>query len=269
MLKEETNISISSLKNIFQQYIPKEQFEDFVFDYMANMVLEDQPDNENDVVALVADFLSDQLKYNLDEVRTVSKEIYEKMLKSGLKSERKAIIAEKLEKSIKLSDMRVGSQNTITSLNFDPKSLTVEHDKVLLDFTGTEVISGKNTKSEGLRKHMEEMEKAKAGLSELIIHHSRDESHKVDINIPSFTIQVGGKTLLEDAALKINFGKRYVLIGRNGIGKTTLLNYICKKEFDGIPKHLQILHVEQEVIANDNVIYFKNYLNFLNLLFLY
>ena len=250
---EPTNISLDSLKTIFQQYIPKNQFDDFVFDHMANMVLEDQPDNENDVIALVSDFLSDQLKYNFDEVKSASKEIYDKMLKAGLKSERKAIIAEKLEKSIKLSEMRVGSLNTITSLNFDPRTLAVETDKILMDFSGTDVISGKKTRSEGLRKHQEEIEKQKANLSELIIHHSRDESHKVDINVPNFTLQIGGKTLLDEAALKINFGKRYVLIGRNGIGKTTLLNYIVRKEFQEIPKHLQILHVEQEVIANDNV----------------
>jgi len=257
MIKEETNISITSLKNIFQQYIPKDQFDDFIFDYMANMVLEDQPDNENEVVSLIVDFLSDQLKYNLDEVHSVSKEIYEKMLKCGLKSERKAIIAEKLDKSIKLSDMRVGSLNTITSLNFDPKSLTIETNKVLLDFTGVDIISGKKTKSEGLRKHMEELQKQKENLAEIMIHHSRDESHKVDINVPRFMIQVGGKTLMDDASLKINFGKRYVLIGRNGIGKTTLLNFIAKKEIEGIPKHLQILHVEQEVVANENVILFR------------
>ena len=148
--------------------------------------------------------------------------------------------------------MRVGSLNTITSLNFDPKSLAMDKDRVLVDYTGMN-IAGPKTKSDGLKKHMEEMEKQKAGLSELIIHHTRDESHKVDINIPTFLIQIGGKTLLEDASLKINFGRRYVLIGRNGIGKTTLLNYITKKELDGIPKHLQILHVEQEVVANDKV----------------
>jgi len=45
-----------------------------------------------------------------------------------------------------------------------------------------------------------------------------------------------------------------VLIGRNGLGKTTLLNHIASKEIEGIPKHLQILHVEQEVVANDNTL---------------
>ena len=80
------------------------------------------------------------------------------------------------------------------------------------------------------------------------INHDKNESHKVDINIPTFTIHIGGKTLLEDASLKIAYGRRYVLIGRNGVGKTTLLNHIARKEIDGIPKNIQIVHVEQEVI---------------------
>ena len=84
------------------------------------------------------------------------------------------------------------------------------------------------------------------------IHHFKDESHRVDINIPSFTIHIGGKTLLNEAELKISFGRRYVLIGRNGIGKTTLLNHIVRKEIDGVPKQLQIVHVEQEAIMSDN-----------------
>ena len=45
--------------------------------------------------------------------------------------------------------------------------------------------------------------------------------------------------------MKISNGRRYVLIGRNGVGKTTLLNHIARKEIDGIQKHIQIVHVEQ------------------------
>jgi ATPase subunit of ABC transporter with duplicated ATPase domains len=52
--------------------------------------------------------------------------------------------------------------------------------------------------------------------------------------------------------MRINYGRKYVLIGRNGLGKTTILNNIARKEIEGIPHHLQILHVEQETVANDN-----------------
>lgn len=55
---------------------------------------------------------------------------------------------------------------------------------------------------------------------------------------------VGGKTLLDAAFLKLAYGRKYGLIGRNGIGKTTLLNHIAKKDIDGFPQHLHVLHVE-------------------------
>ncbi len=42
------------------------------------------------------------------------------------------------------------------------------------------------------------------------------------------------------------------LVGRNGIGKTTFLKHLVNKIFPGIPGHLQILHIEQEVHASDD-----------------
>ncbi len=107
-------------------------------------------------------------------------------------------------------------------------------------------------KSEGLRRYEEFQEKAKSAVPDLIIHHDRDESYKVDLNLENVTISIGSKVICSDANIKINYGRRYVLIGRNGLGKTTLLNNIARKEIEGIPDHLQILHVEQETVANNN-----------------
>ena len=36
-------------------------------------------------------------------------------------------------------------------------------------------------------------------------------------------------------------------MGRNGIGKTCLMNALARSEFPKMPKHLQILLVEQEI----------------------
>ena len=41
-------------------------------------------------------------------------------------------------------------------------------------------------------------------------------------------------------------GRRYGLIGRNGVGKSTLLRHIAMREVP-IPSHITILFVEQEV----------------------
>lgn len=48
------------------------------------------------------------------------------------------------------------------------------------------------------------------------------------------------------------FGRRYGLVGRNGLGKTTLLRMISLKQLK-IPSHISILHVEQEVVGDDTI----------------
>ncbi len=109
-------------------------------------------------------------------------------------------------------------------------------------------------KSEGLKRWEEYQTKAKALVPEIVIHHDRDESHKIDLLLENITISIGSKVICDDATMRINYGRKYVLIGRNGLGKTTILNNIARKEIEGIPEHLQILHVEQETVANDNTL---------------
>ncbi len=40
-------------------------------------------------------------------------------------------------------------------------------------------------------------------------------------------------------------------MGRNGTGKTTLLRHMADRDIDGIPSHIRILHVEQEVAGDE------------------
>ena len=48
------------------------------------------------------------------------------------------------------------------------------------------------------------------------------------------------------ASLTLAHGRRYGIIGRNGVGKSTLLRHIAMREVP-IPAHITILFVEQEV----------------------
>jgi len=70
-----------------------------------------------------------------------------------------------------------------------------------------------------------------------------------DIQIKNFDIHLAGKALLESAALNLAYGRKYGLVGRNGIGKTTLMRYMSAGELD-MPD-VEILHVEQEVEGDD------------------
>lgn len=71
-----------------------------------------------------------------------------------------------------------------------------------------------------------------------------------DIKIENFDIAFGDKVLLKNATITLSYGRRYGLVGRNGIGKSTLLQLISSRSLF-IPRHISILHVEQEVTGDD------------------
>lgn len=72
-----------------------------------------------------------------------------------------------------------------------------------------------------------------------------------DIKLDNFDLYVGdGKRILSDASLTLAFGRRYGLVGQNGIGKSTLLKALSRRELN-IPKHITVLHVEQEIRGDD------------------
>lgn len=67
-----------------------------------------------------------------------------------------------------------------------------------------------------------------------------------DIKIDGIDLTIGGLRILTDTNLTLAYGRRYGLVGQNGIGKSTLLRALSRREV-AIPTHISILHVEQEV----------------------
>ncbi|CAH0554649.1 unnamed protein product [Brassicogethes aeneus] len=73
-----------------------------------------------------------------------------------------------------------------------------------------------------------------------------------DIRIENFDIAYGDRVLIQGADISLAFGRRYGLVGRNGLGKSTLLRMISNQQLK-IPSHISILHVEQEVIGDETI----------------
>lgn len=72
-----------------------------------------------------------------------------------------------------------------------------------------------------------------------------------DIQIDTFDLYVGdGQRILSDASLSLAHGHRYGIVGQNGIGKSTLLRALSRRELN-VPKHITILHVEQEITGSE------------------
>ncbi|KAK1416177.1 hypothetical protein QVD17_31966 [Tagetes erecta] len=71
-----------------------------------------------------------------------------------------------------------------------------------------------------------------------------------DISVDGFSVSVGSKKLLGNATVKISHGKRYGLVGRNGTGKSTLLKLLAWRKIP-VPKNIDVLLVEQEILADE------------------
>ncbi|EGR32530.1 hypothetical protein IMG5_079000 [Ichthyophthirius multifiliis] len=83
------------------------------------------------------------------------------------------------------------------------------------------------------------------------VRHNREcVSNRVyDLYLDNITVMQGGIILLDNSELQLTQGRKYGLVGRNGVGKTSLLYALASGEFK-IPEHLQILLVEQEMAGN-------------------
>lgn len=72
----------------------------------------------------------------------------------------------------------------------------------------------------------------------------------LDIKVEKFSISARGKDLFVNANLNITAGRRYGLVGPNGMGKTTLLTHIAARKL-AIPSNIDVLLCEQDVEASE------------------
>eukprot|EP00915_Cephaloidophora_sp_WS-2016_P008782 GHVH01012303.1.p1 GENE.GHVH01012303.1~~GHVH01012303.1.p1 ORF type:complete len:757 (-),score=134.38 GHVH01012303.1:65-2335(-) len=96
---------------------------------------------------------------------------------------------------------------------------------------------------------MKDWERTKVPWPSPMVVHGNEEKRAamIDIIVDGFSLGIGGRELLKEADLKVVMGHKYGLIGRNGIGKSTLLGAMVRGEIKGIEKALNIACVEQDV----------------------
>ncbi|KAM3524154.1 hypothetical protein NHJ13051_004691 [Beauveria bassiana] len=71
-----------------------------------------------------------------------------------------------------------------------------------------------------------------------------------DIKLDNIDVSIGAQRILTETTLTLAYGHRYGLVGNNGVGKSTLLRALSRREV-AIPTHISILHVEQELTGDD------------------
>lgn len=73
---------------------------------------------------------------------------------------------------------------------------------------------------------------------------AKRKTMSMDIRVDDIRMCAGKQELLDRAILALNFGVKYGLVGRNGVGKTTLLRHLAEGIIR-LPSFLHIVHVEQ------------------------
>ena len=73
-----------------------------------------------------------------------------------------------------------------------------------------------------------------------------------NIHLPSVTLSFEGNELLVDSKMDIVKGHRYGLLGRNGVGKSTLLRQLAAGSIPGLPRGMIIQMVKQQVEGRED-----------------
>lgn len=72
-----------------------------------------------------------------------------------------------------------------------------------------------------------------------------------DIDVKDLTLAVSGRELLDHIHLRIVEGVHYVLAGRNGTGKSSLLRALAERRVPGVPSNLRLLLLGQTRVSSD------------------
>jgi len=72
-----------------------------------------------------------------------------------------------------------------------------------------------------------------------------------DIDVKDLTLSIGGKELLDHVHLRVVEGVHYVLAGRNGTGKSSLLRALAERRVPGVPTNLRLLLLGQTRVSSD------------------
>ena len=144
--------------------------------------------------------------------------------------------SDKAEKTAKASSAEPESTEKAKFSRKELKKLKkkMEHEKVM-----TEDLNKAKDGTEAFA-----LSQASQGRSTALLENSQD------IKVEGFTISTKGRNLFTNATLSIAFGRRYGLVGPNGMGKTTLLKHIVNRALN-IPPNIDILICEQEVQADE------------------
>jgi len=236
------------------------------------MIQEEPPRTADDLNYMIGDFITNNIKFDKKDSKVVTDKLYEELNQKKLISTEGSLtwVAEKLDQPLIMNKVELITEleeehgYTKTPFTFD----RFTHDNnAFID--GDSLNAKAEAKAQEKRQKINENRKAKEALvhrkhlAQMIemknmlpaIEMSRDAKRgSMDIRLDDVNLEVPGKQLLDMTSVILGSGRKYGLIGKNGIGKTTLLYAMCRKEIKGMENLGQILLVEQEIEGDDRTV---------------
>lgn len=231
-------------------------------DYFTGMVVDNETVDEAELTEMLAPFIESYgLAESSDAAVSVCHELCQRLRGVGLKdsssSASSATTTELLDKPVVLSEVtksqiNKSDQDTIDTLWGFDTIRQKRNDTMEMTEAGSARYERKALKDQ--KKWLAELESKFVGeeddscqISNMMLPDLSGTSRELDIHVSNFTITYGGAVLLDGADLRLVRGRRYGLVGRNGVGKTTLLKHMAAFDIEGFPRHHRVLHVKQEV----------------------
>lgn len=238
---------------------------------MSQLVLDDPPQNPKELYDLLKEFITNGASFNKSMKKLCSgimADLQKKKLIGQAKPKAKVVEqAQATPSTVNESDAENQSSSTPAKerdnsdeerKQMDPAWMNTstmhEQDTKFLARKREQQAEREAAEQAKIDHQIDQFIATKEAIPPPTVMHDKSELHNADLYIPNVTIIAGHQVLIEEATLKFTKGRRYGLIGRNGTGKTTLINAICRKELDKMPQNLHILQVEQEVPGDEMTI---------------
>mmetsp|Transcript_16919 Transcript_16919/g.25039 ORF Transcript_16919/g.25039 Transcript_16919/m.25039 type:complete len:778 (-) Transcript_16919:30-2363(-) len=176
-------------------------------------------------------------------------------------------------KKLKQGLVNMKLDSDLTDADQDANRYLWGTDSKVHELTNTSMEHKTKSSAKDRRKAKQELERARREFQAKVEQQQKEESagevaamllpdytsgrNERDVQIKNVSLSLdNGQLLLDSGELKFAQKRRYGLVGKNGIGKTTLLKAIASQQVDGIGvdvlRHLRILHVRQEIKSEGN-----------------
>ncbi len=250
----------NNTRKVLRDNLPS--IDDDTLDYFESMIEDGESITKESMKETLAPFIESYgLAQDLEAAEKICEDIVNQMEGLVVVASNKADLPILLDKVVVLNDVTKSHLSAEEKATVDTlwgfENVRKKRNTVM---EVSDVASSKDERkaAKEQRKWLEDLESQFVGeednnkVSTMMIPDFSDGSKEKDIHVHNFNITYGGKILLEEADLRLVFGRKYGLIGRNGIGKTTLLKHMANFDIEGFPKHHRVLHVKQEVKSSSS-----------------